>query len=140
MSLRGYITHNFWWKLFSLLLAVFTWITIQASFQQHQTMLDAPIDTVSKRTFPSVPVSIMTSLYNTNHFRLDPPMVEIEITGSEDSLTRLNPRDIHIFVDVSFAGDARLFRRPLQTQVPQGLAVTSLSQNQINIERLAVAK
>ena len=136
MSLRGYITNNFWLKFFSLLLAVFTWMTIQASFQQHQTMLDAPIDTISKRTFSSIPVTIMTPSYGTNHYRVDPPVVEVEVTGSEDALTKLNPKDVHVFVDTTSSGDAKLFRRSLQSQVPQGLSVTSLSQNQVNVERL----
>ena len=140
MPIRTYIIHNFWWKLFSLLLATFTWMTIQASFQQHQSMIDAPIDTTSKRTFSAVPISILSSVYNTNRYKIDPVVVEVEVTGTEDALAKLNPRDVRVFVDAGVVGDVKLFRKQLQTQVPQGLSVTSLSLTAVNVERVTAAK
>ncbi len=66
MAYRDYILHNFWWKLLSVLLASLTWLTIETAFQKDQNLRETPVVTSSRRIFPAVPVTLMTSAVNAN--------------------------------------------------------------------------
>lgn len=135
MAARDYILNNFWWKLLSLLLAALTWLTIKTAFERDQTLLETPVVTESKRSFPAIPITLMTSAYNTNLYRVDPPMAAVELGGTQAGLSKLQERDIHVYVDVSDAGDEKRFRRNIQVRVPETVEVTHLTPAYAAIER-----
>src|SRR6266849_6528989 len=108
MAARDYILNNFWWKLFSLLLAALTWFTIQTVVERDQTLVQSPITTVSTREFPSVPIHLMASSFNTNRFRMITTDVTVELSGSPDVLKGLEAKEITAFVDVTDIGDEKL--------------------------------
>lgn len=140
MALRDYILNNFWWKLLSLLLAGLTWLTIQTAFQKDQNLRETPVVTSSTRTFPAIPVTLLTSTLSLNTFKVDPALVSVDVSGSAADLAKLVERQIHVYVDVSSAGDEKLFRRPLQAQVPGDLRVDKLSVTIATVERIPLAK
>jgi len=102
--------------------------------------MDSPVETTSKRTFMSIPVSLMTSTTNPFRYRVDPPSVEVDITGPPDALRKLKDRELHIYVDLGAVGDEKQFRRPLQWQCPKGMEISSISQSQVIVERISAGK
>jgi YbbR domain-containing protein len=141
MAMRDLILHNFWWKLLSLLLAALTWFTIQTALQKDRTQsAQSPVVTVSTRTFPAVPITLMTSAYSNNQFRLNPPMVAVEVSGQADELEKLQVRQIAAFVDVTRIEDEKEVRKDIQVQVPKGFKVESFKPLYASVERLTTAK
>src|ERR1700739_102905 len=118
--MRSLILNNFWWKLLSLLLASLTWLTIKTALKKDQAQsVLSPVVTVSKRTFPAVPLTLMTSVSNTNLYHINPPTVSVEVSGKADELEKLQMQQITAFVDVTQLEDEKEVRRDIQVQVPR---------------------
>src|SRR5271168_5083943 len=110
MALRDYVLNNFWWKLLSLLLAALTWLTIGTAARneqkQQENLRESPVVTgSSSRSFPSVPLTLLTSASNSAHFTVTPATVLIVVSGKPEDLTKLQLRDIRALVDVTDADD-----------------------------------
>jgi len=141
MALRDYIQHNFWWKLLSLLLAALTWFTIQTAITKDQSMQQqSPVITVSTRSFPAIPVTLMTTAANTNRFKLNPTTVSVEVSGQAGTLEKLQPKDITAFVDVSEAGEEKQFRKDIQVQVPKEVKLARVNPLYTSVERITSSK
>jgi len=140
MPARNNILSNFWWKLFSLLLAALTWVTIQTVLERDQTLVQSPITTVSTREFPSVPLHLMASTFNTNRFRTIPPEVTVELSGSEDVLKGVDAKEITAFVDVTEIGEEKLVRRDVHAEPPKNLKIVSIKPPNVSVERIVVER
>ncbi|MDB6108923.1 MAG: YbbR family protein [Pedosphaera sp.] len=141
MAMRDLILHNFWWKLLSLLLAALTWFTIQTALQKDKNQsAQSPVVTVSTRTFPGVPITLMTAAASTNQFRLSPPVVAVEVSGKADDLEKLQVSQIAAFVDVTKIEDEKEVRKDIQVQVPKGFKVEGFKPLYTSVERITTAK
>ncbi len=136
MPLRGYILNHFWWKLLSLLLAALAWLTINTAFQKEESLQTSPVVTTSKRPFDMVPITLLTSPFNTNRFRTYPETVSVEIGGTASGLEKLQPAQIQAFVNLTEAGDEKQFRKLIQIQVPRDFTVVSLTPTNASVERI----
>jgi YbbR domain-containing protein len=135
MAYRDYVLHNFWWKLLSVLLAALMWLTIETAFQKDKFLGETPVVTTSRRLFPAVPVTLMTSPLNTNEYTVEPQTVMVELSGDAAQLSKVTERQVHAFVDVSEAGEQRRFRLLVQVQAPSSLRVERPFQMMAVVER-----
>ena len=140
MALRDFILHNFWWKLLSLLLAGLTWLTIETALEREHKSEQSPVVGAFSRTFPALPITVLTSSTNSNRFRLSPSTVSVDVSGPADQLQKLQEREIHVYIDLSDVGDEKQLRRPIQAQVPQELKVEKLDPISTTAERITIPK
>ena len=140
MAARDLVLHNFWWKLLSLMLAALTWLTIQTALERDRTLKQTPVVSTFSRSFPVVPISVLSSANNTNHYRVDPATALVDISGPADELKKLQEHEIHVYIDVSDAGDEKQFRRNVMAQVPHELRVDNLLPTNAVVERVTTAK
>jgi len=136
MAAPDYILHNFWWKLLSLLLAALTWLTIQTALQRDENLQQSPVIGSFSRTFTALPITLLNSPTNLTRFKVDPATVLLDVTGPADQLKKLQERQIHVYIDVSDAGDEKQFRRTIQVQVPTDLKVENLTPTYTSVERI----
>lgn len=136
MAARDYILHNFWWKLFSVLLAALTWFTIQTALQKDQNLTQSPVVTTSTRTFSGVPVLVLSPAANTNKYRANPSAISVEVSGAADLLEKLQARQIQAVIDVSEAPDEKEFRKEIQVQVPKEFKIVSTKPIYVSVERV----
>lgn len=143
MASRNIITHNFGWKLLSLLLAALTWLTIETDFRRQERSdaesRQAPVTTTSHKTFPIIPITLLTAPSNTNRYRLTPETVVVEIGGDQPDLSKLLARDVQAFVDVSDAQDEKQFRRQIQIRIPRDFTVTGIDPTNAGVERITIS-
>jgi YbbR domain-containing protein len=126
MAFRDYITHNFGWKLLSLLLAGLTWLVIETGNRNEQKLHDSPVvPGESSRTFPAVPVTVLSSAVNSGRFTIEPDAVNVKVVGKQEDLERLQSQDIRVFVDVTGTDDEIKFQKRLQVQVPKDFKATA---------------
>jgi YbbR domain-containing protein len=126
MAFRDYILHNFWWKLLSLLVAALTWLTIETSFKKEAQLRETPVETgPSSRSFPGVPVTLLSSAANAGRFTVTPQAVTVKVAGKLEDLQKLQVSDIRAFVDVTDAEDEMKFRKTIQVQVPRDFSATA---------------
>ena len=126
MAFRDYITHNFGWKLLSLLLAALTWLVIETKSGNEQKLRDSPVVTgAPSRSFSAVPVTVLSSATNSGHFTVVPDTVTVKLTGKQEDLERLQLQDIRVFVDVTGTGDEIKFQKTIQVQAPKDFKATA---------------
>jgi mRNA-degrading endonuclease toxin of MazEF toxin-antitoxin module len=140
MAFRNYIFDNLKWKLLSLLLAALTWLTITTAVQKDETSQKSPVVTSSKVAFPMVPVTLMTSALNTNRFKVTPTMVLVEVSGKTNEVANLQINEVHAFVDVTDMKDETQMRKPVQTQVPGNVKVSTINPQNVLVERITTPK
>jgi YbbR domain-containing protein len=140
MAARDYILHNFWWKLFSVLLAALTWFTIQTALQKDQNLTQSPVVTTSTRSFTAVPIQVLSPAANTNRYRVSPISVTVEVSGAADLLEKLQARQIQAVIDVSEAPEEKEFRKDIQVQVPKEFKIVSTRPIYVSVERVTAPK
>ena len=140
MALRDYITHNFWWKLLSLLLAGLTWLTIETAFKKEETLRETPVVTgTSSRNFPSVAVTLLSSAANTGRYTVTPQAVTVEVSGKLEDLKKLQVQDIKAYVDITDTDDEMKFRKTIQVQMPKDFKAVAVPPT-ASVERTNNAK
>jgi hypothetical protein len=136
MAFRDYISHNFGWKLLSLLLAALTWLMIQTAFKKEQ---ESPVVTgASTKSFPMVPVTLLSAASNAGRFTVAPATVTVKVSGKQEDLERVQVQDIKAFVDVTETGDEVKFRKTIQVQAPKDLNAAA-EPPMANVERVSSA-
>jgi YbbR domain-containing protein len=137
MAARDLVFNNFWWKLLSVLLAVLTWITIDATLRKDSEL--TPVITSSHRPF-DVPVTLLTSPRNTNQFRISPALVSVDVSGNADDLKKLQPEQIQAFVDATAIQDEKEVSKEIQVRTPPDVRVEKVEPAKANLERITLAK
>jgi YbbR domain-containing protein len=137
MAARDLVFNNFWWKLLSVLLAVLTWITIDATLRKDSEQ--TPVITSSHRPF-DVPVTLLTSPRNTNQFRINPALVSVDVSGNADDLKKLQAEQIEAFVDATAIQDEKEVRKEIQVRTPPDVRVEKVEPAFANLERITLAK
>jgi hypothetical protein len=156
MSLRTFIEHNYWLKLFSLLLATLIWFIIRPlaiqtgkrpeaiQLQQPGTFL--PATGIVEGSFSRLPVMVLSSAADPRSFRIEPPEVSIEVSGPKDLMKDLTARDIQVLVDLTDLLVTRppgqltnAFARKLTVNTPPGVNLVRVEPSAVRIERVAPA-
>jgi YbbR domain-containing protein len=138
MAARDLVFKNFWWKLLSVLLAVLTWITIDATLRKDSEQ--TPVITSSHREFTPIPVTLLTSPRNTNQFRISPASVSVDVSGNADDLKKLQVEQIEAFVDATTVQDEREVRKEIQVRTPPDVRVEKVDPAFADLERITPAK
>ena len=123
--LRKLLLENFWWKLFSLALAVLIWLIV--SFASHKET--KPV----QRTFSHLPVLILSATEDVHHFKVNPVEVEVTVQGAPRTLQGLGNKDIRPLVDLTGVGVARELRQRVEVSVPAGVMLTHVVPNEVQI-------
>jgi len=139
MASRNIILHNIGWKLLSLLLAALMWLYIDTESQRDERIAAASREVVTenRRPFYGIPITLLNSTANTNHYTISPEVVSVEVGGKDSKeLYDLQAKKVEAFVDVSDAGDEKQFRKPIQVHVPNDLTVFSIYPSNASVERI----
>jgi YbbR domain-containing protein len=136
MPSHDVITHNFGWKLLSLLLAVLAWYLINETISQNNPG-QSPVITTIPANFPEVPVAVMSGAGNPNHYRVTPENVSVEVSGTKDQLDKVSLRQVHAYVDITDAGDESQFRKTIQVQLAGDCKVVNVTPPSATVERIS---
>jgi len=113
---RDLIFKDFWLKLFSLALAVLFWLTVSFAIPI------SPLAKAIERPFENLPVIVMSSASDVRSFRVNPAQVEVIIQGDPRILQGLEPKDIHVQVDLTdIEPVVGIVRKRIQVSTPAGV-------------------
>lgn len=130
MWLRDFIAKDFWLKLFSLAVAVLIWVTVSIAIQQENTG--------NVRTFPDLPVLVVSSSADVHEFRAQPDHVEIEVRGPPSVLSKLMEKDMRVTVDLPSVESAQSSRKRVDVSTPPGVTLVRVFPTDVDV--LAPAK
>jgi YbbR domain-containing protein len=107
-------------KLFSLALAVLTWLAV--SFTLRQQVVPVPgSPAVSERTYYDVPVTILSHSGNVAGFTAKPAELDITVQGDGTVLKTLSGQNIRAIVDLSDTVIKTPQKLPVDIITPAGL-------------------
>ena len=135
MSLRALILHNFWLKLFSLLLATLIWFAIhfwiEGGNRQPQNSITNPI---ARHQF-RLPVRVLTKPGDERVFRVDPEQVSVFVTGEAAILRDFSSQNISVYVDVANIRSSRETNQQVKVDVPKEISVEVVPLT-VNVEQV----
>jgi YbbR domain-containing protein len=132
-AIRSFILHDFWLKLFSLVLAVFIWLTVW--FVRRG---DAPLRFLTNdahpQTYYNVPVLVVSSAAEPRGFRVDPSVVTVTVRGDKKAMQKLQPKDIRVVVDLTGIEEAaRGLRKRVDVTTPTGTSPVQVEPSEVEV-------
>jgi YbbR domain-containing protein len=125
--LRELLTHNWRWKLFSLLLAVAVWFYIRTSIQGDLVMPRLrPGGAATADFVHEFPVARLTAPGDTNLYHLDPATTRVTVRGDFLLMQELNWDEFRVFVDLTRPPDKPLSAHVVRVTPPPGMAVVAI--------------
>ncbi|MBG88628.1 MAG: hypothetical protein CMO80_17245 [Verrucomicrobiales bacterium] len=100
MSLRRLIQHNFWLKLFSLLMATMLWFAV-SSIQKQPDRVPGFETGLQRRTFEKLPVAVLKKPMDPELYTVSPEHTDVTVEGPREVLESLTTRDLEIFINLA---------------------------------------
>jgi YbbR domain-containing protein len=134
MALRDWITKDFGWKLFSLILAVAFWIAIHRNIGETPAAV-IPFASVQTQTitFTNLPVHVVSSSADVHNAQVLPNAVTVTLRGPSEIMSLLEENRIHATANltgIDLANDRSL---PVEVSVPLGVAVDKIDPPKVSV-------
>ncbi|HVY71703.1 MAG TPA: CdaR family protein [Verrucomicrobiae bacterium] len=136
MPWRSYIVHNFWWKLLSILLATLIWLAIHSSIDGDVRFTPATNSSLPVE-FVNLPITVLTVAADLRGFKVSPDMVSVTLAGDPETLKKVRPRDIQVFVNLTERRDMEAASQRIQVIQPPGTVVTQVTPPFVRVERVS---
>lgn len=109
-------------KLFSLGLAILTWLTVWFAIQREVSPSAALPGTKEKTlTFVNLPVSVLSSAGDVHTLRVEPKEVQVTVQGDSRILSTVKSKDIRVLVDLTGIEPIVGLRKRIEVSTPPGV-------------------
>jgi YbbR domain-containing protein len=119
-QIRNFFFRDWLLKLFSLTLAVLTWLAVKFSIQQRVVPVPGAVSVVEK-TYFDLPVTILSHTRDVSGFKAQPAEVDVTVQGTEDALRRLPRNNVRVIVDLSDVVLNSTQELPVEVIAPSGI-------------------
>ncbi len=130
--MRDLLFKDFWWKLFSLLLAAFIWYTVHKILEAPKAaavpLANTPV------IYGEIPVSVLARAADVRSFGVNSNTVSVTVSGPPEVMNVLQANQIHALVDLSDMDEkAKDLNRSVEISVPWGVTVVSVEPARLKI-------
>jgi len=129
MAMRDWITKDFGWKLFSLLLAVGIWLTVHKIYEETSL----PGASVVETTYRNLPVRVISANGDVHDFRADPEVVAVTVKGSANVMEVLQAKELRVSVDLTDPKASAHGRLPLDVASPPGVTLVKIEPQEVDV-------
>jgi hypothetical protein len=129
--IREWLVRDAGWKIFSLLLAIAIWLTVNRILQE--SALPQASGAGSTLTVGSLPVDLVSTVIDVRDYRLLQNSVSVTVSGSADAIGRLQANQIHAIVNLNITNSVIADRQRVEVFVPPGITVDSISPDSIGV-------
>ncbi len=136
MSLRHLIQHNFWLKLFSLLLATLIWFTIKFWIRTDSPVADNPINP-DRKEYLNLPVYVLSHAGDARVFKVTPPTVGVTVTAESAWLRDLPRKDLKAYVDMTDIRHNESASQKIRLHVPNNITVIRVLPLAVSVEQVS---
>jgi YbbR domain-containing protein len=133
LFLRHLIFHDFWLKLFSLVLAILIWLTVSVAIKKEVSPVSSLVFTPGERMFYNLPITIISSAADVRDFKVSPHEVELAVRGDAKTLQSLQGRDIRVFVDLTTYDPKTDKTRRIEVATPAGVSHWRVNPDEVQI-------
>lgn len=129
---RNLVVKDFWLKLFSLVLAVLIWLTVDFSLSKEVSPWAALIGRTADQT--DIPgVHVFAPPMDGRTVTVDPPDVQVTLRGDPKLLKNIRPEDVRAQVNLTGVESASGLRRPVEIILPEGMAYTHVDPAEVEV-------
>jgi YbbR domain-containing protein len=128
--MSDWMTKDFWWKLFSLVLAVVIWLTVYKI--REEPVVPASVAGVPL-TYGSLPVLVVSAASDVRDFRVLPGTVAVKVSGPAEVMAVLQANQIHPVVDLTDIASARNLKRRVEISMPPGVTLVSVEPAEVGV-------
>jgi YbbR domain-containing protein len=130
--LEHLVFHDFWLKLFSLVLAILIWFTVSLASQKEVSPVGPLMRNLAQRTFLKLPVVVLSSAEGVGEIQIHPQEVEVTIEGEPRTLQNVQSKDIRAIVDLTGIKAAEL-RKRIEVSTPAGVTHVRVAPQEVEI-------
>ena len=136
MSLREIILHNFWLKLFSLLLATLIWFAVRYGIETNFHPTNPITNPIEKNSY-RLPISVLTQPGDSRIFKLTPDTVFVTVNAEAAILREIAKADLHAYVDLTIIRHNEKSPQKIHLQVPDGINVIEVMPLSTLVEQIS---
>jgi hypothetical protein len=128
--MRAWLTKDFYWKAFSLLMAIGIWLTVRRiSGEPDKQSPGAP----SMRNTYDLRLFAVSADADVHNVQLSPQMVNATVIGPPEIMNTLQPSQIHAVVNLTGFNSARNLLRDVEISLPRGVTVVNIDPPQVSV-------
>jgi len=124
-----WLTKDFGWKLFSVILAVVIWLTVRNFYEEPQRPGGTSSSIV---TYENLPVYIVSTAADVRDFRVAPKAVSVTVHGPSDVMAVLQANQIRATVDLTDL-DPKELRHHVDISTPPGVTLDSVEPSKVSV-------
>lgn len=132
LFVRNLVVKDLWLKLFSLVLAILIWFTVDFSLSKDVSPWSEIIGPAADETVITVSVLVPAGTRNVS---VSPQQVEVTLRGDPKLLEELKqkPEDVRAQVNLTGVRSADGMKRPVDLILPQGVAYTHIKPDEVEV-------
>jgi YbbR domain-containing protein len=133
MTLRRFVFHHFWLKLFSVASGIVIWMAVHWSIEHDLSFTEPPANQdLAKRTI-LVPVTAVKRPDDNRVFTITPDSVMLTVIGERSVVDGPDRKDIKILVDLTDFRSRTNFQMDVLPDVPHGVDVTDVKPRTVSV-------
>lgn len=124
-----WLTKDFHWKAFSLLMAIGIWLSVSRATETSS----AQLANLPSNTYGNVPVLAMSANSDVHQAQVIPMTVTVTLSGTRETLNRLEESQIHAFINLTGFSSADNLSRDVEVALPPGTTVVGVDPPQVKV-------
>jgi YbbR domain-containing protein len=132
MVLRNWFIKDLGWKLFSVVLAVAIWLTVNKILGETGGSTGPAIGD-KETTYDDLPVLVVSAASDVRDFRVMPPAVTVTVSGAPNVMAVLQANQIRAVVDLTDIESAKKLRRRVDISLPPGVKLVSVNPSNVEV-------
>lgn len=129
--MRDLFIKDFGWKLFSLLLAAFIWVTVHKIIEEPG--YPAASASSNRVTYGNLPVFIVARAADMHLYRVSPSTVSVTVSGPPEVMAVLQANQIRATVDLTDIELAKDLKRQVDVSVPSGVTLVNVEPAKVGV-------
>jgi YbbR domain-containing protein len=124
-----WLTKDFHWKAFSLLMAIGIWLSVSRASETSS----AQTANLPSNTYGNVPVLAISANSDVHQAQVAPATVSVTLSGTRETLNRLQGNEIHAFINLTGFSSAENLSRDVEVALPPGITLDSVDPPQVTV-------
>jgi YbbR domain-containing protein len=129
-SIRDWLTDDFGWKVFSLLLAIAIWLTV------HRILGGATAPSTQSgiiASYGNLPVVLVSPNVDVRNYRLLQTTISVTVSGPPDVIGKLQADQLHATVNLTDTNNLNSTKQHVDVSVPPGVTLMRVTPDAIGV-------
>ena len=131
--MRDLFTKDLGWKMFSLLLAAFIWLTVHKIIEPKASAVASVSNPV---TYGNLPVYVVATAADVHLYRVAPNAVTVTVSGPPEAIAVLQANQIRPTVDltdIEAAKEGKDMKRTVEVSAPSGITLVRVEPPSVGV-------